>query len=60
MSMAGGSNIRSGLEIPTMRLMEQDMSGRGSHKGGWRPSRVVRGVYDGTLSDVVVPVRHVR
>ena len=28
--------------------------------GGWRPGKAVRGDFDGTLSDLVVLVRHIR
>ena len=36
------------------------MSSTGSQRGGWRLGRVVHGDFNGTLSDLVVPIKHIR
>ena len=55
--VTGGSNVTLALKIPSMRLMEHDMTGRGFQRGRWQPRKVVHGVCDGTLCDMVVPIR---
>ena len=36
------------------------MSGRGSQRGGLRPGKVATMLYDDTLCDLIVLVRHAR
>ena len=57
MSMIGGSDVRSTVEIPSVRLMKQDMSSRGSVGGGWGLGRATIVFYDDNFYDLVMLVR---